>query len=323
MAIQVKRGGVWTTPTSGSISIRSGGVWRSVNSLSLKTTSAAWVNSDYVAYPSAPTSFRATSVGNGDNRKVTFAWDAGAGGAPVTNYVINVHSSSDVYERSVSFGTNTSGTITFDNDETTYYVRIFAGGTAGYTQGSPRLRVVVGKAGFTTPNYVWSNENYNVTPTFLSQSSGTTGPNAFDGNYGTVASGQSWAWNSPDDNGYAEGMAFQISAGEKIQLVALASAPSGNPPAQLWWDRLTYPTWTELGYAEGTGTFLNFQFVNGSYVMNPGTTAIFRVHYNSLGSNPTAYGTYRWLTSEIVIVYKKEVNSPIYTAPTNTVVSNA
>lgn len=323
MAIQVKRGGVWTTPTSGSISIKSGGVWRSVTSLSLKTNSAAWLNSGYVAYPSAPTSFRATSVGNGDNRQVTFAWNAGAGGAPVTNYVINVYNSSDVYQYGVGFGTNTSGSITFGAAGTTYYVRIFAGGTAGYTQGSPRLRVVVGNAGFTTPNYVWSNENYNVTPTFLSQSSGTTGPNAFDGDYGTVARGQSWAWPSPDDNGYAEGMAFQIYAGEKINCVALASAPSGNPPAQLWWDLLTYPTWTGLGYAEGTDTFLNFQFVNGSYVMNPGTTAIFRVHYNSLGYNWTQYGDYQWRTSEIVIVYKKEVNSPIYTAPTNTAVFNA
>jgi hypothetical protein len=323
MAIQVKRGGVWTTPTSGSISIKSGGVWRSVTSLSLKTNSASWLNSGYVAYPSAPTSFRATSVGNGDNRQVTFAWNAGAGGAPVTDYVINVYNSSDVYQYGVGFGTNTSGSITFGAASTTYYVRIFAGGTAGYTQGSPRLRVVVGNAGFTTPNYVWSNENYNVTPTFLNQSSGTTGANAFDGDYGTLASGQSWAWPSPDDNGYAEGMSFQIYAGEKIRLVALASAPSGNAPSQIWWDRLTYPTWTGLGYSEGTDTLFNFQFVNGSRVMNAGATEIFRVHYNSLGYNPTPYGTYRWITSEIVIVYKKEVNSPIYTAPTNTVVSNS
>jgi hypothetical protein len=323
MAIQVKRGGVWTTPTSGSISIKSNGVWRSVTSLSTKTNSAAWLNSGYVAYPSAPTSFRATSVGNGDNRQVTFAWNAGAGGAPVTDYVIKVYDSSDVRERDVSFGTSTSGTITFNNADTTYYVRIFSKGTAGETQGSPRLRVVVGKAGFTTPNFVWSNEVYGVTPTFLSQSSGTTGANAFDGNFDTVARGQSWAWPSPDDNGYAEGMAFQIYAGEKIQLVNMASAPADNPPAQIWWDLLTFPTWTGLGYAEGTGTAFGYQFVTGSYVMNAGTTAVFRVHYNSLGYNWTQYGDYQWRTREIRMGYRKEVNSPIYTAPTNTAVFNA
>jgi hypothetical protein len=323
MAIQVKRGGVWTTPTSGSISIKSGGVWRSVNSLSLKTNSSAWLNSGYVAYPSAPTSFRATSVGNGDNRQVTFAWNAGAGGAPVTNYVINVYNSSDVYQYGVGFGTNTSGSITFGAAGTTYYVRIFAGGTAGYTQGSPRLQVVVGNAGFTTPNYVWSDTTYGVTPTFLSQSSGQGGPNAFDGDFGTVARGQWWAWPSPDDNGYAEGMAFQIYTGQKIQLVHLASAPDGNAPSQIWWDLLTFPTWTGLGYSEGTGTAFGYQFVTGSRVMNAGATEVFRVHYNSLGYNPSEYGTYQWRTKEISIGYKVEVNSPIYTAPTNTVVSNA
>ena len=108
-----------------------------------------------------------------------------------------------------------------------------------------------------------------------------------------------------------------------MQLVYMASAPDGNAPAQIWWDLLTYPTWTGLGYSEGTGTVFGSQFVTGSYVMNAGTTAVFRVHYNSLGYNPTAYGTYRWLTKEISIGYKIEVNSPIYTAPTNTVVSNA
>jgi hypothetical protein len=328
MAIQVKRGGVWTTPTSGSISIKSGGVWRSVTSLSTKTNSAAWLNSGYVAYPSAPTNFRATSVGNGDNRQVTFAWNAGAGGAPVTDYVIKVYNSSDVRERDVPFGTSTSGTITFNNDDTTYYVRIFSKGTAGETQGSPRLRVVVGKAGFTTPNFVWSNETYSLTPTFLSQSSGRDGANAFDGNLSTVARGQSWDWPSPDDNGYREGMAFQVYASHfgtptKMLLVYMASAPADNPPAQVWWDLLTFPTWTELGYTAGTGTAFGYQFVTGSRFMNAGATEVFRVHYNSLGYNRTDYGDYQWRTREIAIGYKIEINSPIYTAPTNTAVFNA
>jgi len=199
MAIQVKRSGVWTTPSSGSISIKSGGVWKAVNSLSVKSPSGVWVNSGYVAYPSAPTNLRSTASGNGDNRTVTFAWNAGSGGAPVTGYKLVIYNSSNGSTNTsgaiatVNLGASTlSHTYTFASAGTTYYARIFAVGTAGETMGAnavggQRLSIIVGNAGFYTDNYVWSTETYGLTPTFLSQTSGQDGPNAFDGNFGTLA----------------------------------------------------------------------------------------------------------------------------------------
>ena len=292
-----------------------------------------WVDSGYVAYSSAPTNFRSTSVGNGDNRQVTFAWNAGAGGAPVTNYVVNVYNSSDVYQYGVSFGTSTSGTITFGAAGTTYYVRIYAGGDAGYTEGTnsvggSRIRVTTGAASYAYDNSGWGS-NVLFTPGYLSQSAWPGEPygdftyhgsKAFDGNSGTYWTGQSWAWS-----GGSEWVSFQIGNAltPRIKIVELYNLPSGNAPGTINLDEFSYPNFNYTGYSWGGASAFGYQIIPCGFEIAAGTTRYFRFWYTDLGYNPTAYGNYRVLTAEVSGVYQPWITDVGTTPATANTTTNA
>jgi hypothetical protein len=307
MAIKSRRSGSWAVPAAGTIKVKSGGVWRTAISVKVKS-GGAWVNSGYVAYPSAPTNFRSTSAGNGDNRQVTFAWNAGAGGAPVTNYVVNVYNSSDVYQYGVSFGTSTSGTITFGAAGTTYYVRIYAGGDAGYTEGTnsvggSRIRVVTGAASYPYDNSRWS-ANVSFVAAYWTQSQWPGEPygdytyhgsKAFDNNSGTYWTGQSWAWP-----GGSEWLGFTLAAGgARRKIVALYNLPTGNRASTVSLDEFAYPNFAWTGRYWQGGEVFGFQIIPCDFELSPFSTRYFRLWYTDLGYNPNAYGSHRVLTAEV------------------------
>ena len=334
MALRIKRqtsDSSWTTPAAGSIRVKSGGVWRTAISVKVKS-GGAWVDSGYVAYPSAPTNFRSTSVGNGDNRQVTFAWNAGAGGAPVTNYVVNVYNSSDVYQYGVSFGTSTSGTITFGSASTTYYVRIYAGGDAGYTEGTnsvggSRIRVTTGAASYPYDNSRWS-ANVSFVASYWTQSQWPGEPygdytyhgsKAFDNNTGTYWTGQSWAWP-----GGSEWLGFTLSAGgARRKIVALYNLPSGNRASTVSLDEFVYPNFGWTGRYWQGGEVFGFQIIPCDFEISPGSTRYFRLWYTDLGYNPNAWGNYRVLTAEVHGDYQDWITDTGTVAATANTTTNA
>lgn len=340
MGISSKRSGSWSTPASGSIRVKSGGSWRTAVSVRVKQN-GAWVNSGYVGYPNAATGFTGGG-GNGDNRQVTFYWAAPSGGATPTGYRLYIYdSNNNQYGSPVDVGNVTSYTHTFASANSTWYVRLKTLGAAGEsltfatnTAGGTRLGVNIGNIGYYVPYpiYGWSGDN-TFTPAYWSESTWPGKPfgdytyhgsKAFDGNYGTYWTGQSWAWP-----GGSDWVGFYLSGGfTPHRYTSLVSWPAGNACGVFWFDYWDGANFGFTGYSwpNNGGWAFGGQFISTDFQINPGVTGAYRFNYSELGYNPTAYGTYRVLTAEISGTYQYIVQTGTgytYTPPTNNAVYNA
>jgi len=318
MALRIKHqtsDSSWTTPAAGSIRVKSDGQWRTAISVKVKQ-GGAWVDSGYVAYPNAATSFTG-SGGNGDNKQVTFTWTAPTTGAPVTKYFLSVYDASDnQIGPNIDVGNVTSYTHTFAASSTTYYVRLKSFGAAGLSQtfstntaGGTRLRVITGAASKPYDNSRWGS-NVSFTPGYLSQSRWPGqdyndftyhGSKAFDGDLNTYWSGQSWAWP-----GGSDWISFQLgnALSPRLRVVELYSSAFGNGPGTINIDELSFPNWNYTGYSWGGASAFGFQIIPCNFELAAGQSRYFRLWYTNLGANPTAYGTYRVLTREVSGVYQ-------------------
>lgn len=340
MGISSKRSGSWSTPSSGSIRIKSGGAWRTAVSIKMKRN-GAWVDTGYVGYPNAATGF-AGSGGNGDNRQVTFTWNAPSGGATPSGYRLYVYdSNNNQYGSPVDVGNVTSYTHTFASANSTWYVRLKTLGAAGESQnfatnnvGGTRLQVIIGNTGYYTPYpiYGWSGIT-GFQPAYWTQSRWPGEPygdytyhgsKAFDGDFGTYWTGQSWAW----PGGY-DWIGFSIGAPYvPVRIRSLNSYPAGNACGTYffdYWDGANFyyagATWPDNG-----GWAYGAQYISTDFVINQGSTGYYRFNYTNLGYNPTAYGTYRVLTSEVTGSYQYITQTGTgynYTGPTGNTVNNA
>lgn len=333
MAIQSRRSGSWSTPTAGSIRVKSGGAWRTAVSVKVKQ-SGAWVDSGYVAYPNPATSFTG-SGGNGDNRQVTFTWTAPTSGATVSGYRLYVYNSSNVQIATVDTGNVTSYTYTFGAASTTYYVRLKTLGVAGESTtfatnpaAGTRLQVVTGSVSSTYPIYGWSG-TVSFTPGYWTQSTWPGEPygdytyhgsKAFDNDFGTYWTGQSWAWP-----GGSEWIGFVIGAVyTPIKIVNLINWPGGNACGTLTLDQWDGANFNYTGKSWTGATVYGGQIIDCNIEIPQGYTYYYRIWYTNLGYNPTAYGTYRVLTNEISGGYQYITQTGTGTNPAGSnTVSNA
>jgi hypothetical protein len=312
MALRIKHqtsDSSWTTPAAGSIRVKSDGQWRTAISVKVKQ-GGAWVDSGYVAYPNAATSFTG-SGGNGSNRQVTFTWTAPTTGAPVTKYFLSVYDASDnQIGPDIDVGNVTSYTHTFAASSTTYYVRLKSFGAAGLSQtfstntaGGTRLRVVIGAAPVPYDNSRWG-ATVNFIPAYWTQSQWPGEPygdyryhgsKAFDNDSGTYWTGQSWAWP-----GGSEWLGFTLAAGgARRKIVALYNLPTGNRASTVSLDEFAYPNFAWTGRYWQGGEVFGFQIIPCDFELSPFSTRYFRLWYTDLGYNPNAYGSHRVLTAEV------------------------
>jgi hypothetical protein len=344
MALRIKHqtsDSSWTTPAAGTIRVKSNGEWKVATSVKVKQ-GESWVDSGYVAYPNAPTSFRVTSGGNGDTKAVTFAWTAPAAGATVTGYRLKIYDSNnnllETQPADTAAGTTTRSYTFTGAAGSVYYARIFTLGSAGesLTSGTTqldatrtRLRITIGAASSTTDTSDWGS-NVSFTPGYLGQSRWPGqdyndftyhGSKAFDGDVNTYWSGQSWAYN-----GGSDWISFQLGNNltPRLRVVELSSLAFGNGPGTITVDELFFPNWSYTNYAWGGASAFGFQIIPCNFELAAGQTRVFRLWYTNLGANPTPYGTYRVLTREVSGVYQLWVTSSTTTAATaNTIAAVA
>lgn len=144
MTTRIRTGGAWHVLANGGLHIDVGHAWRSPNICKIKSGpvgGGGWVDSGYVGLPAVPGT---PAVYSWDYSNVGVYWGGGAGGAPVSNYIV---------ERSDQFG-NVNGTwdvgsatsislpVTWD---TLYRFRIYARSAGGLQAGpSGGLQIGIG-----------------------------------------------------------------------------------------------------------------------------------------------------------------------------------
>lgn len=323
MPIQRRTNGAFSAVSNGSARIRVNNAWISPTSIKVRS-GGTWVDSGYVAYPNAATSFTG-SGGTGDSLPVTFTWTAPVGGAPVTGYRLYAYSdqacTNQVATQLVTSGTSTS--FSYGSAESTYYVRLKTVGSVGESvnwattsSGGTILRVVNGKKSVAAvDNYGWKNDPatnsaYVGTPNAGTASSwsgqGYIGnlynPGlAFDNNSSTYWRTQWWAlpniaweWIS-----FSQGAPFV-----SIKIVSVGFVPTGNGPGTFYLDR-TDSGWNFVSSLAGPGAYGFGQgLISCSVEIPVGQTYYFRINCTDMGANPSAYGTYNVQMSEIRIYYQ-------------------
>jgi hypothetical protein len=329
MPIQVKRSGVWSTPTAGSIRIKSGGEWKTAVSVRMDSGNV-WQDSGYVSYPSPPTSFRLSgSAGNGDSRNITFTWNTPTAAPAPTGYDLLVYDTNGTSLLATVSTSTTSASYNFpavsqsSSSPKTYYVRVrskfTSGATTLYSQdasgnplygtnssGGTRLKVDIGKVSYQVqdPSY-WGAErriglSFDGGQSNVVYNNGVSwGGYAFDGNTGNYWSGSSWTYRGGED-----WVSFRVGAGwdsgaNRKKLVRVVWIPAYDPPAYYALDFELFGGWLMAGDAAGRGTFFGYQGVGPSseFVITGDTR--FRMRYSDLGENPTSYGAYRVMIHEI------------------------
>ena len=283
------------------------------------------VNSSRMRQPLEVSNFWRSSVGNGDNKTVTFSWTNTPTNNDLTGHRINIYNSSDTLIDAIdsSGPSATSLAYTFASASTTYRARLFTKSDGGYsaaaslTPGSNRrLSVTTGAASYSYDNSYWGTE-VGFVPTHWTQSQWPGEPfgdytyhgsKAFDENASTWWTGQSWAYSGGND-----WVGFKIGAGAtKIKLNWLLNfTPSGYNQANSvtldQWDGSNF-NYMYIAWAGAYGVF-GGQYIPCNFEIAASTTGYYRLYYTNLGSNPTAFGTYRVLTSEIYGGYQTWVPS--------------
>ena len=329
----------WTTPVAGSIKIKDNGEWKPAIKVQVKQ-GGVWVDSGYVAYPNPATSF-AGSGGNGDNKTVTFTWTAPSTGPTPTGYTLKIYSTATATTPIATKTVGAVGTTTyaFAASNTDYWVSLFTTFTSGgltlesltaatNSSSGTKLKVRTGAASAPYDNSRWGS-NTAFTPSYWTQSTWPgepygdntyRGDKAFDGNTGTYWTGQSWSWAGGSDwIGFSLGNALT----PKIKIVELYNLPSGNQCSTINLDEFVYPNFGYTGrYWQGTTAF-GYQVIPCDFEIAAGATRYFRFWYTDLGYNPTPYGNYRVLTSEISGTYQPWITDTGTTPATSNTVTNA
>lgn len=251
MGLKVKRGGVWTTPSSGSVRVKSGGVWKTATSAQYARRvedSPLWVNSGYTAPSGVVDLLQATNVGDGDTKTVAFAWQPPISGPTVTGYRFNIYDSSNaLISATLLTSTTLSRTIAFANVSTTpatagsvYYVEVAVVSATGDSTSNPKLKVTIGAPSTSTPNYGWSETRW-VTPYPIyapgGELAGYPVTNANDNNFwtGWVSRGHTNSNTSAEWEG--------ISCWDTdVSLAAGDVAAAGDDKPQRWWQGIRLST---------------------------------------------------------------------------------
>lgn len=347
MPFKIKKDGAWVTPAAGTIKVKTSATdtsWKEALSIKVKV-GGAWVDSGYVSYPNAPTNLRLTSsVGDGDNRNLTFGWDAPVGGAPVTRYEMTVYNSSDVQigsAISVTSGTSQSYAFPEVSSPTIYYVRIKSvyvpsGGSPLYSQtfgtnssGGYRLKVTIGAK--TVPPVPYWGSPYLSTPIFplyggqsntVYNNGESWGGYAFDGNYGTHWSGSSWSWSGGED-----WIAFLTPDNwtglNTKRLYGVTWWPDGNAPAYYSFELSYNGGWIlqKDGSGSGVSPFGN-QTLTLDSPLDISSQLFFRVRYSNLGYNPVPeWGDYRVMIKELSLSISDLLFTPGSSAGANSVIN--
>lgn len=341
MAIKSKRSGSWQTPAAGTIKVKKNGAWQTAISVKMKKN-GAWVDSLYVAYPNAATSFSGTG-GTGASLGVKFSWVAPTGGAPVTGYKL--------YSYSDQACTQNEQTVTLDNvltttysrgsagtngdSGTTYYVRLKTIGAAGESQswatnssGGTIIKVVNGSASWTTDNSYWSDTfvtngggPYNASSWSGQGYDNSYNPGlAFDGDGGTYWRSQWWSYREP-----WEWISFTATGHPNYPLTKLVAAgfqPYGNPPDVFYFDLLD----GYLNFAQtlgGPGGFYtpSLALIGCDYNLTPNQVVNLRINSTQLGHNP-GYSTYNCQMAEVYIFWKVYVPNIITNQATANTITN-
>jgi hypothetical protein len=232
-------------------------------------------------------------------------------------------------------GNVTTTQIQFPAANTTYYVKLKSYGIAGESQtfatntvGGTRLQVVTGSVSSTYPIYGWSSTQA-FTPAYWTQSRWPGEPygdytyhgsKAFDNNFGTYWTGQSWAWP-----GGEEWIGFSIGAPfTNVKIVNLVSWPSGAAPGTVSLDQWDGANFNWTGKAWTGTTVYGGQVIDCNIEIPYGSTNYYRIYYTNLGYNPSAYGNYRVLTAEVSGGYQYVTQTGTGTNPAGAnTVSNA
>lgn len=340
MAIKRFSGGSAQSVGSGSIRVRSGNAWALPLSAKVRV-GGAWIDSGYVSYPNAATSFSG-SGGNGGSLGVNFQWVAPTSGAPVTGYKLYSYSDQACTqnEQSVTLGTGTSTTYSRGsagsngNAGTTYYVRLKTLGAGGLesqswattSSGGTVIKVVNGSTAYdvVTPGY-WGTEVFGAIPAgypYFGDASSWSG-NGYDNSYnpGLAVDNNGYTyWRSQwySYNYASEWISFTVFAfpTKKVLVTGVTFTGWGNWPEYYTVDVLTFGGWQYLG---GPGAFAG---VTISQEIAAGGYATFRLWFTQLGYNSVGGGyDYNAQVSEIRFNYKPWVD-PVttnYPATANTV----
>ena len=147
MAIYTKWGGGWFGVGDGRIQTRWGGGWFVPTTIRKKMGDPGggyWYDTGWRGYPAVPS---APWVHAWNYDQVQINWGAGAGGAPVSSYIIQMLNSSGglIYQYSTAGGPSTWGW--FPVSHSSYYIyRVLAVGATGLQSGwSGQLRLYIGK----------------------------------------------------------------------------------------------------------------------------------------------------------------------------------
>ena len=335
----------WTTPASGSIKFKrneTDTTWTSATTIKEKseTGSTSWSDTGYIAYPNAPTGFRVTSPGTPGSTStftMAFSWTAPVGGATPTKYRLKIFSDLACTTQVGSNIETANGTTYTANAtlsvETTYYARIYsvtgsleslAAGTTNADATKTKLKVVTGKNSYTYPYEVWTDSTTSGIPAHQGQSStdfnnGTQGFRAYDGDFNTYWSGSSWEW--PGGVEWTQfGTSFSSGSGRKL-ITSVSFINAGNPSGYQRVEELNVftGTWEEKGSSNSYDTFFGIQVVNTNIEV---TSSSFRIVFSNLGYNPTGFGNYRVMISEVRINYKSITTATASVAATSNTVTS-
>lgn len=218
MAVQIRKSGdtTWTTATTAGIKYRAAGsnVWTQASSFKVQKN-GVWVDSGYVAAPNAPTGLSATTLGNGDNKTMTFGWTAPSSGPAVSGYRFKIYSDSSpttltaTLPSTTTVNTGTSVTVDFSKSPysavsgSKYQVEVVSVGSTG-VESSPtaRKRVTIGSPttyGYTS-SVAWVQAGLPGASTYWN-SNERPASNMVDNNVYTIWSSNS-RYNSSASNSY-------------------------------------------------------------------------------------------------------------------------
>jgi hypothetical protein len=145
MTVNVKSGGVWRAASDGGLRIKSGGAWRTAAFCYIKS-GGAWRLSSYRGYPLAPTDIW---IGNNSFTSLDVGLSGpGAGGAPVSRYLVQQLDGAGNYMNQWYTSTGTVAGIPVSQNQTLQY-RVLSESAAGLQSGwygpvANRSRIQIG-----------------------------------------------------------------------------------------------------------------------------------------------------------------------------------